>query len=68
MLSKHSIGHISALARTTEDTFVFMGGDICHYAGAIRPSPLAPLPLILSADQIHSTRIATPCPRAIPIK
>lgn len=25
----HAVGHMSGLARTTEDTFVFMGGDIC---------------------------------------
>jgi hypothetical protein len=38
----HAIGHLCGLARTTtgtgEDTFVLMGGDICHYAGIFRPS------------------------------
>ena len=41
---QHAQGHISGLARTTEDTFVFMGGDICHYGGAYRPTEYAPLP------------------------
>jgi glyoxylase-like metal-dependent hydrolase (beta-lactamase superfamily II) len=40
----HTIGHMSALARTTASTFVFLGGDCCHYAGAYRPSPYLPLP------------------------
>ncbi|KAL4912855.1 beta-lactamase-like protein [Aspergillus aurantiobrunneus] len=42
----HAIGHISGLARTSKDpdTFVFMGGDLCHHAGQIRPSRFLPLP------------------------
>jgi glyoxylase-like metal-dependent hydrolase (beta-lactamase superfamily II) len=27
----HAVGHLCGLARTTPDTFVFMGGDICHH-------------------------------------
>jgi len=33
-----------ALARTTPDTFLFLGGDICHFAGDFRPSEQVPLP------------------------
>lgn len=42
----HSIGHLSGLARTTSnpDTFIFMGGDLCHHGGEIRPSALLPYP------------------------
>lgn len=46
----HCPGHLCALARTTPSsaqegaTFVFMGGDICHFAGDFRPSPETPLP------------------------
>ncbi|CAI7627100.1 hypothetical protein PCG10_002394 [Penicillium crustosum] len=46
----HCPGHLCALARTTPSsaeggaTFVFMGGDICHFAGDFRPSPEKPLP------------------------
>ena len=36
----HAIGHLCGLARTTTnpDTFILLGGDICHYAGIFRPS------------------------------
>jgi hypothetical protein len=40
--------HLSALARTSKDKFIFLGGDIAHHAGQFRPSPQQPLP-----DQIH---------------
>jgi glyoxylase-like metal-dependent hydrolase (beta-lactamase superfamily II) len=46
----HDIGHISGLVRTTTspDTFIFMGGDLCHHGGEIRPSPYNPIP-----DKVH---------------
>lgn len=42
----HAVGHISGLARTTTnpDTFVFMGGDLCHHGAEIRPSRNLPIP------------------------
>ncbi|KAH7265764.1 beta-lactamase-like protein [Fusarium solani] len=40
----HALGHICGLARTTPDTFIFMGADACHFAGAFRPTPYLPLP------------------------
>jgi glyoxylase-like metal-dependent hydrolase (beta-lactamase superfamily II) len=44
----HAIGHLCGFARTTTgtgaDTFVLMGGDICHYAGVFRPSQRLPVP------------------------
>ncbi|CAE6473634.1 unnamed protein product [Rhizoctonia solani] len=40
----HTVGHICGLARTTPDTFVFMGGDTCHHAGQLRPTTYFPLP------------------------
>lgn len=46
----HCAGHISALARTTPasaeggTSFVFLGGDICHFAGDFRPSSQKLLP------------------------
>jgi hypothetical protein len=39
---------LSTLARTSEDKFIFLGGDIAHHAGQFRPSPQQPLP-----DLIH---------------
>jgi glyoxylase-like metal-dependent hydrolase (beta-lactamase superfamily II) len=46
----HAIGHLAGLARTTTgpDTFTFMGGDLCHHGGEIRPSPYLPIPQHLS--------------------
>lgn len=47
----HCIGHIAGLARTSKaaqdtdsDTFILMGGDLCHHGGEVRPSPYLPLP------------------------
>ncbi|KAF4547731.1 Cytochrome P450-like protein 79 [Elsinoe fawcettii] len=40
----HTVGHISALVRTTPDTFLLLGGDICHHGGAIRPTPAVQMP------------------------
>ncbi|OAP62036.1 hypothetical protein AYL99_04239 [Fonsecaea erecta] len=40
----HAIGHLAGLVRTTADTFVMMGGDLCHHGGELRPSKLLRLP------------------------
>lgn len=40
----HLLGHLCGLARTTDDTFIFMGGDSAHHAGEIRPTEWNPLP------------------------
>ncbi|KAH8647345.1 beta-lactamase-like protein [Xylariales sp. PMI_506] len=42
----HTIGHLAGLARTTTspDTFIFMGGDVCHHGGEIRPSQYLSIP------------------------
>ncbi|KAF2015108.1 Metallo-hydrolase/oxidoreductase [Aaosphaeria arxii CBS 175.79] len=40
----HAIGHMCGLARTTPSTFIFLGGDICHFGGSFRPSVTHPLP------------------------
>ncbi|EED20087.1 conserved hypothetical protein [Talaromyces stipitatus ATCC 10500] len=36
--------HISALARTAEDKFIFLGGDISHHPGEFRPTTQLPIP------------------------
>ncbi|KAI9682839.1 MAG: hypothetical protein M1820_010938, partial [Bogoriella megaspora] len=46
----HGVAHICGLARTTPDTFIFMGGDICHFPGCFRPSPAHPLPHPIDLD------------------
>jgi glyoxylase-like metal-dependent hydrolase (beta-lactamase superfamily II) len=55
----HAIGHMCGLARTTPTTFVFLGGDICHFGGSFRPSPVVTLP-----DPVPSAHLGShlPCP------
>ncbi|KAI0158507.1 beta-lactamase-like protein [Pestalotiopsis sp. NC0098] len=44
----HAVGHVAGLARTTtgedRDTFIFMGGDLCHHGGEMRPTAHDPIP------------------------
>jgi glyoxylase-like metal-dependent hydrolase (beta-lactamase superfamily II) len=42
----HTVAHMAGLLRTTTnpDTFIMMGGDLCHHGGELRPSPYRPLP------------------------
>lgn len=50
----HTVGHLSALARTTakgedgESTFLFLGGDIAHSCMVFRPTEKYPLPETIS--------------------
>ncbi|KIV77975.1 hypothetical protein PV11_09747 [Exophiala sideris] len=59
----HAVGHLAGLARTTRDTFMMMGGDLCHHGGEIRPSELLPLPaeIHLSSSRHYQNGI---CPGA----
>ncbi|KAJ6486911.1 beta-lactamase-like protein [Mycena sanguinolenta] len=34
----HQSGHVCGLARVTPTSFVLLGGDTCHHAGALRPT------------------------------
>ncbi|KAL1894029.1 hypothetical protein Sste5346_006171 [Sporothrix stenoceras] len=63
----HWPGHLCALARTTPDTFVFLGGDICHFAGDFRPSPQIPIPDEVPAIAFRGRvgRNPMPCPCAV---
>ncbi|EGP86507.1 unnamed protein product [Zymoseptoria tritici ST99CH_1A5] len=58
----HTTGHISALVRTTPDTFAFLGGDVCHFVGVIRPSSWIPLPETIPAITELNKRIPQPAP------
>ena len=59
----HTVGHISGLARTTPDSFVFMGGDVCHFGGMFRPTKYVPMPSDIPADiPLVSARFRFPCP------
>ncbi|KAL6360005.1 hypothetical protein LRP88_05701 [Fusarium phalaenopsidis] len=48
----HAIGHLSTLVRTTRDTFVFLGGDICHFGGAFRPNEHTRMPAQLKREEV----------------
>nr|AMB48857.1 metallo-beta-lactamase [Fusarium camptoceras] len=65
----HTIGHLSALARTTADppTFILMGGDIAHQGGEFRPTPYMPLPTDISPNPFSRmlARPAMTCPGEI---
>ncbi|KAK7539176.1 beta-lactamase-like protein [Phyllosticta paracitricarpa] len=64
----HATGHISALARTTTaggSTFVFLGGDICHFSGVFRPTSSKPLPDTIPASPslpLNRRGLQMPCP------
>ncbi|KAI9148731.1 Phenylacetone monooxygenase [Paramyrothecium foliicola] len=60
----HAVGHLCGLARTTTgpDTFVLLGGDICHYAGIFRPSKYLPIPQSISPHPCHPQSHVPLCP------
>ncbi|KAF7190678.1 Cytochrome P450 monooxygenase [Pseudocercospora fuligena] len=60
----HTTGHISALVRTTPETFIFMGGDVCHFTGVIRPTTYIPMPSNIPPETTLDSRFGTnrPCP------
>ena len=62
----HWPGHLAALARTTPDTFLFLGGDMCHFAGHFRPSKHVPLPDTIPEEAFrgHQRKYPAPCPCA----
>jgi hypothetical protein len=59
----HLLGHICALARTTPDTFILMGGDAAHHAGEIRPTEFGPLPTSVALEGLNfGSSFPMPCP------
>ncbi|KAK5119240.1 hypothetical protein LTR85_007854 [Meristemomyces frigidus] len=40
----HTGHHLAGLCRTTEDSWILLGGDACHNAAQLRPSEYRPLP------------------------
>ncbi|GAO51220.1 hypothetical protein SAICODRAFT_69419 [Saitoella complicata NRRL Y-17804] len=58
----HAVGHIAGLARTTANTWVFMGGDVCHFGGSFRPTAYAPMPQEIPADVPMDPWFPKPCP------
>ncbi|KZT21550.1 hypothetical protein NEOLEDRAFT_1222530 [Neolentinus lepideus HHB14362 ss-1] len=69
----HCPGHITALARVTPTSFIFMGGDTCHHPGQFRPSTHMPCPCsrLSSISHEHFPHVAsstsTGTPLAIPL-
>jgi glyoxylase-like metal-dependent hydrolase (beta-lactamase superfamily II) len=57
----HAIGHMCGLARTTPNTFVFLGGDICHFGGSFRPSSAISLPDPVPTSHLDA-HLPHPCP------
>lgn len=58
--------HISALARTSENKFIFLGGDIAHHAGEFRPTAQLPLPNQIDSELLgNHAQLKTSCPLAI---
>ncbi|PLN80406.1 beta-lactamase-like protein [Aspergillus taichungensis] len=58
----HCLGHMCALARTTKDTFAFLGGDICHFVGDFRPTPAVSLPEHIPDDSLDQDPVYFPAP------
>ena len=54
----HAVGHINALARTSTDSFIFMGADSFHHPAALRPSEGVMLPSSISVPNLRPS----PCP------
>ncbi|EWC48878.1 hypothetical protein DRE_00183 [Drechslerella stenobrocha 248] len=52
----HAVGHINALARTTSDTFIFIGADSYHFGAQLRPNEHTPLPDVIELENFN------PCP------
>ncbi|PYH95473.1 hypothetical protein BO71DRAFT_440249 [Aspergillus ellipticus CBS 707.79] len=59
----HCVGHLCGLARTTEDTFLLLGGDICHFAGVVRPNTSLPFPAQIPTEALDKDPVfPIPCP------
>lgn len=61
----HATGHMCGLVRTTPTTFILLGADTCHIAGAIRPSEYHPLPATLLPSDGLDAYFPAPCPCAM---
>lgn len=57
--------HLNALARTSENKFVFLGGDSIHHCGALRPSSYLPLPDSITPSPFESPSSHGVCPGSL---
>ncbi|ERF68650.1 hypothetical protein EPUS_09475 [Endocarpon pusillum Z07020] len=53
--SGHTEDHICALCRTTEESWVLLGGDACHTIAQLRPNRFRPLPNYVPASTLGRT-------------
>lgn len=58
----HAIAHVCGLVRTTPDTFIFLGGDVCHHTGILRPTQHVPMPDQIPEETILDPNIPFQCP------
>ncbi|VZI07781.1 unnamed protein product [Fusarium fujikuroi] len=56
------IGQFPAFDYFGDDTFILMGGDVCHYAGIFRPSKFLPVPDTISPHPCHPHEDGVLCP------
>lgn len=63
--SGHTHDHICALARTSEDKFIFMGGDAAHHNAQFRPTPHLPLPDTITPSPFEPPTSHSFCPGSI---
>lgn len=61
----HTHDHICALARTSENKFIFMGGDTAHLGAEFRPSPHLPLPDSITPSPFELPSSLGSCPGSI---
>ena len=57
--------HISALARTSDDKFIFFGGDVAHHPGEYRPTVQLPLPETIHPSPFAGCTSTSSCPGAL---
>lgn len=59
--------HISALARTSENKFIFLGGDIAHHAGELRPTAQLTLPPQINSSLFGrlTSQVRASCPTSL---
>lgn len=58
--------HISALARTSENHFILLAGDVAHHPGEFRPTDHLPLPKEITLSTVDTaTHSVCACPSSI---
>jgi len=61
----HAIGHMPGFVRTTPETFVFLGGDVCHFGGSHRPTKFNPMPATIPPGTPLDGPFKAPCPCSV---